>query len=118
MYSLPPPRGRSLAWDGPARRSFRCPCLEVAGVEHLDLVFDRLQLVAAERQQGRPALVAGQQLVQRKLPGFEGRDQLFEFGQAGLVGGRKSAGVGARIGKKGSGRSTTRWRSTFPNSPA
>jgi len=56
---------------------------EHAVIQHLDLVFHRLQLVAAKLQQGGAALVTSQQLVQRQLARTPGcATKLFQFGHA------------------------------------
>jgi hypothetical protein len=71
--------GRRPNWRSWGRRSFGRPDLQAARVEHLDLVFDRLQLVAAEGEQCGAALVAAEQLVERQLARFEFCNQLFQF---------------------------------------
>src|SRR6185369_17094168 len=75
--TAPAPRDPAARRTRPANRSSLLrPRLERALVEHLDLVFHRLQFVAAKLQQLRAALVAGEQLFQGQLPGLDLADEL------------------------------------------
>ena len=69
-------------------RSFLVPWLQLAVVQHLDLVLHGVEPVAAKRQQSGAALVARQHLVQRQLARFDAGHELLQLLQGRLVAGR------------------------------
>src|SRR5574337_1695358 len=70
-------------------RSLAGPVLQLPVLEHLHLIFHRLQPAAAEREQLGPAPAAVEQAIQRHLAALHRLHQTIEFGDRVLVTGSR-----------------------------